>query len=182
MNLLFVLSIFIFVTHIDGNLPGHEAKYMNNWMPKPILDAHIFSNTEPFYTVLAHPSKQINDLILDMRNHGVSYVLVDKENFAREDLDSISRKYICNRNFGGVGGQHLSNEVYRKPMIFFKTEFYVGGIFEMYEIIASFSADSVAIENAVESTVKKWTTFEDLQCLALYEDEEESLKFRLPRK
>jgi hypothetical protein len=177
MNLFFI----VFVTFAHPFFCKKIASLNSpSWMPKPILDAHIFSNTEPFYTVIAHPTKQINDLCVYMKTNCVSYVFIDKENFPRDALDLIYRKFTRNQISGG-GKDCLANEYYRKPQIYFQTDFYIGGTFEMYQILASLSFENPMGRNSstnkleLDSTVKKWATFEDFHCLASMDDEKNYL-------
>jgi hypothetical protein len=144
-----------------------------DWIPLPSVESRTYSDSEPTYTILGHPSRSVKKLLLELRRNKINYVFIDKGNFPRCTLDTICRKYMGDENLVPTDAH------YRETQVFFQTDFYVGSMFEMYEIIAKHTMEADAPEKKeILSFEREWSSVQDLEDIAALEDEENPIPFK----
>lgn len=147
--------------------PLHLSISMSaDWIPMPSVESRTYSDSEPTYTILGHPSRSVRNLLLELRKNKMNYVFIDKGNFPRCTLDTIYRKYMGDENLVPTDAH------YRETQVYFQTDYYIGSTFEMYEIIAEITMEDDAPKKSdIHSFEKEWTSIQDL------EDEENPIPF-----
>ena len=83
----------------------------------------------PIYTVISQGNKKTLDMMKEIKKNRINYVFIDSKYFSQNELLEICDFY----------GKDISKEkeydVYKDPLIFLEDKKYIGGSFEMYEII-----------------------------------------------
>jgi hypothetical protein len=84
-----------------------------------------FDITKNTYTIIANDNEQIKILINDLIQHRVNYIFIDKEYYTDNELIEISKYYLIDNTI----------DIFKDTLVFFEDKKYIGGIFELYEIM-----------------------------------------------
>ena len=111
VNLLYVNSFI--------KLPKLKTNKLN------MFDYEEFDTNKETYTIIAKSNKNINILLNDLRQHRVNYIFIDKDYYSSDELLEICQYYLIDKSIN----------IFRDTLVFFEDKKYIGGEFELYEIM-----------------------------------------------
>jgi len=117
---LLLLINFLFVNSFVRLNLSKINKYKIN-----MFTYNEFDKNKSTYTIIANYDEQINILLYDLMLHKVNYIFIDKEYYTNNELMQISKYYLIDD----------SVNIFEETLVFFEDKKYIGGNFELYEVM-----------------------------------------------
>lgn len=98
----------------------------------PSLQYAEYNYDVPAYTIIAHQHKKVIDLIEEIKLNKINYVYIDAGHFTHNEIIKLCDFYYLKT------GKIIKNDplyLYKDALVFLEDTDFIGGIFEMYEII-----------------------------------------------
>ncbi len=108
--------------------PSDRIQEVGNSNHLPPFIYYEFEENEPTYLLIAKNNIRFQHLFKEMVKSRVNYVIIDIAYYTFNELIQVCEFY----------GYHpgTSMDVFEEPIVFLEDKEYIGGCFEMYEIIA----------------------------------------------
>jgi hypothetical protein len=117
---LLLLINFLFVNSFVRLNLSKINKYKIN-----MFTYNEFDKNKSTYTIIANYDEQINILLYDLMLHKVNYIFIDKEYYTNNELMQISKYYLIDDSVNN----------FEQTLVFFEDKKYIGGNFELYEVM-----------------------------------------------
>lgn len=132
-NLLFQNNIN-HITYSKINYSYTIDLYFDNNIPDkiPTLEYAEYNYDVPAYTIIAHQHKKVIDLINEIKRNKINYVYIDAAVFTHNEIIELCNYYYLKT------GKIIKNDplyLYKDALVFLEDKEFIGGIFEMYQII-----------------------------------------------
>lgn len=108
--------------------PKDRIQVSSNANTLPPFIYYEFEENEPTYLIIAKNNIRFQHLFTEMVKSRTNYVIIDIAYYTFNELIQVCEFY----------GYHpgTSMDVFEEPIVFLEDKEYIGGCFEMYEIIA----------------------------------------------
>jgi len=119
---MFKLILLINILSLDGFIKINTYKI---YKQIKMFDYEEYDRTKHTYTIIAHPNEKIKILLNDIKYHKVNYIFIDKQYYTNNELSQICKYYLVDDNIN----------IFTDTLVFFEDKKYIGGEFELYEIM-----------------------------------------------
>jgi hypothetical protein len=90
-----------------------------------MFDYEEFDINKKTFTIIANSSIRMSILLNDLKNHRINYIFIDKDYYTVDELVQICKYYSINRSIN----------IFNDTLVFFEDKKYIGGEFELYQIM-----------------------------------------------
>jgi hypothetical protein len=127
----YILIVNSFISHIKTKheliLNGIRRTNLRYEPYKPKLESYVDDNQKEMYTIISQNNIKTIKLIEDLKKHKINHVYIDMQFFTIKEIDEIFEYYTDKKIMS-----------YDNPLIFYENTTYLGGLYEMYEIISRY--------------------------------------------
>ena len=120
INIIFIINLLFVHSFVKFN------KIKLNKLK--MFDYEEFDYKKNTYTIIGNLDKKTYSLLNDVKQHKVNYVFIDKNYYDDLELVEICKYYSVDKSI----------DIFNDILVFFEDKKYIGGAFELYQIMVHY--------------------------------------------